>query len=232
MLKSKKYLLLLNNRYPRKNNSYFLKKLKGATTVAVDGGVRFFIKNKIYPDIIIGDFDSSPALSNKYLSHMEVISFPRIKDKTDSQLALEMALGRGATEIEILGGVSATEIDHTIGNIFLLELVNKFSRKNHRRISARILGPDYEITLLENGSARFQGRRGEFVSIIPISETVRVKYSGLDYPPPEGPLWFGESLPLRNQFTGGNCRIIARGKVIIAVIHRKTADRRQFLDKK
>ena len=47
MINGKKYILFLNNRYPAGDNNFYLKLLKGKTTVAVDGGITFFRKNKI-----------------------------------------------------------------------------------------------------------------------------------------------------------------------------------------
>ena len=92
--------------------------------VAVDGGVRFFLKYKTRPDILIGDFDSLPRLSKKFLSGVEVIKHPVMKDKTDSHLAIDMILNRGAKDILIGGAISTNEIDHVLGNVFLLQLIN------------------------------------------------------------------------------------------------------------
>ncbi len=121
-----KYIIFLHNKYPANDNKFYLKRLKSCTTVAADGGVRFFKKNNLKPDILIGDFDSAPKLSVEYLKEIEVIRYPSRKDKTDSQLALELAMERGAKDIEICGAVSDSEIDHSLANIFLLILVAEY----------------------------------------------------------------------------------------------------------
>jgi thiamine pyrophosphokinase len=221
MPKLNRYLLFLNYRYPYEDFLFHRRRMKGSVAVAVDGGVRFFLKNNILPDIIIGDFDSSPPLSKKYLSRMEVIAFPTAKDKTDSQLALEMALERGAGEIEIFGGVSSSEIDHTLGNLFLLELVNKFNRDYKDKVKARLVGPGYEAAMIENGRGDFEGNRGDFLSIIPLSANPVVEFTGLVYPSPKKPLRIGDSLSLRNQFSGRHAHIKVKGKAVVVVLRRK-----------
>lgn len=221
MLKPNRYFLFLNYKYPPKDFLFYRRKIKSGVTVAVDGGVRFFLKNKALPDIIIGDFDSAPPLSKKYLAQTEVIVFPTAKDKTDSQLALELALERGAREIEIFGGVSSSEIDHTLGNLFLLELVNKFNRDYKRKVKARLVGPGYEAAMIENGQGDFAGNKGDFLSIIPLSAGPIVDFTGLVYPPPKRPLRIGDSLSLRNQFSGRHAHIKVKGKVVVVVLHKK-----------
>ncbi len=222
MKKSDRYILFLNNRYPSRNNDFYLKIMKNKITVAVDGGIRFFIKNNLYPDVLIGDFDSAPRMSKKYLSNFKVIKHPAEKDKTDSQLALEIALVRGAKQIEICGALSATEIDHTLGNIFLLELVNKFEKKHGRKTNACLVGPTQKVFLLNNKTISLTGNKGDYISFIPITRRVKLDFKGLKYPPPSKPLVFGDSLTLRNQFQERKCLLsISGGKAIVVVISKR-----------
>ena len=153
MKSPRKYILFLSNRYTSKENLFYLGLLPGRVKVAVDGGVRFFLKNKVIPDILIGDFDSSPPLSEKYRSNVETIIHRREKDKTDAHLALELAMKRGAKEIIICGAISVDEIDHTLGNIFLLQQVNDFNRCHNKNINAEILEPGkVSLKLLERSA--------------------------------------------------------------------------------
>ena len=64
MKKLDKYILFLNNKYLSNDKDFYLDNLKSKTTVAVDGGIRFFLRNRIYPDLLIGDFDSTPPMSS------------------------------------------------------------------------------------------------------------------------------------------------------------------------
>jgi len=210
-----KYIIFLNNRYCRQDNDFYLGCLPNKVSIAADGGIRFFLTNKIAPDILIGDFDSAPRLSKSYLREIEVIQFPAIKDKTDSQLALELALTRGAREVEICGALSVSEIDHTLGNIFILEIAKRYQKKYNLEISARIVDPRKTIYLLENESVNLTGKPGHYVSIIPLVSKCRVKYDGLEYPAPAKTISAGDSLTLRNRFKGHRARISAAGKVLV-----------------
>ncbi len=218
MSKKKNFILFLHNRYSAKDNNFYLSLVKGKTTVAVDGGVRFFLKNKIVPDVIIGDFDSSPRIPRKLLRQSEILTYPSRKDKTDSHLAIELALERGARVIDICGAVTATEMDHTLSNIFLLDLVNKYARKSGKRIAVRIISPGFRIYLLDNNSISIEGRKGELVSILPLTDRLKVAFIGLEYPSPKRPISLGDSLTLRNRLKGRKGLIRVEGKAVVTHI--------------
>ena len=221
MPKMNRFILFLNSRYSTEELRFYRNRLKDAAAVAVDGGIRFFLKNKRYPDIMVGDFDSSPRLSQKYLSHFEVFSFPPRKDKTDSQLAVELALGRGATAIDICGALGHTEIDHTLENIFLLHLIKQASKKLKRKIESRIISPHSQIILLENEKTGISGKIADYLSVIPLTGGVTVRFTGLSYPAPKAPLKFGDSLSLRNQFARSCATVAVKGKALVVTVRKR-----------
>jgi len=221
MPKKKDYILFLNSHYSKRDNDFYLKQIGNRTRVAVDGGIRFFRKNKIIPDILIGDFDSTPRLSKKYLSQFEVLSHPSRKDKTDSQLALETILERGAEDILICGAIAKTEIDHTLSNVFILDLINRFKKRFKKSVTARLVGPGFEIYLLDNESIDVRGWRGDYISILPLRDGVWIDYAGLDYPVPKRALRFGDTLSLRNRFKKVSGRVTVRGKAIVVILSKE-----------
>lgn len=211
----KEFILFLHNKYPAKDNKFYLALTKNKTTIAVDGGVRFFLKNKIIPDVLIGDFDSSPRLSNKFLQKTETLAYPSRKDKTDSHLAIELALRRGARKIDICGAVSSTEIDHTLSNIFLLDLVNRYCDKSGSKVAARIISPGFRIHLLDSNSVSIEGCPGDLVSILPLNDKAKITFDGLEYPAPKRPVNIGDSLTLRNRLKGKRSLIRSRGRAVV-----------------
>lgn len=219
--RAKKYILFLNNRYSAAEVNFYRTRLKDKVKVAVDGGVRFFLRSQLRPDIIIGDFDSAPRLTNVYLSGIEVLRFSPRKDKTDSQIAVEMAMERGADEIEICGALGLTEIDHTLENIFLLHLIKRASRLYRRQIFGRIISPVSEVILLEDEKAEIAGRKGDYLSLLPLSDGVNVRFKGLVYPAPKSTLKFGDSLSLRNQFAASRAEIAVKGKALLVTVRKK-----------
>lgn len=69
-------------------------------------------------DMIVGDFDSS----ENPLRPTETIVLPHIKDDTDTAYAVKEAMRRGFTEF-VLVGVIGGRLDHTLGNVALLNMI-------------------------------------------------------------------------------------------------------------
>lgn len=92
--------------------------------IAVDGGLEAVEKLNLYPDIIIGDFDTiSPEILHRYEKDkdIEIIRLNPEKDDTDTQEAVCYAIEQGMKEIDILGG-TGSRLDHTIANLFMLKM--------------------------------------------------------------------------------------------------------------
>ena len=93
----------------------------GEHIVAADGGAAFLINRGMYPDVLVGDFDSLPArlLEQAARVGVEIVRFPKRKDRTDAELAVDEAVRRGAGEL-ILVGALGRSLDHTFGNVTVL----------------------------------------------------------------------------------------------------------------
>lgn len=74
--------------------------------IAADRGGSYLLDVGAFPQVLIGDNDSIPqeALTRLRSAGVEIISYPPGKDETDMELAFNVALSRGAKEINILGG--------------------------------------------------------------------------------------------------------------------------------
>lgn len=87
--------------------------------IAADGGLVNCDRMGIVPDLIVGDFDSAPKeLLEKY-SSVEQLRYPTDKDKTDLELAIELALERGFKKLRLFGALE-NRTDHTLVNLHLL----------------------------------------------------------------------------------------------------------------
>ncbi len=80
--------------------------------IACDRGWQYAQQMGIRPDLIIGDFDSSPLPE----TDIPILKFPSHKDDTDTMLAAKEALKRGFKNIAICCAFGA-RLDHTIANI-------------------------------------------------------------------------------------------------------------------
>ena len=87
--------------------------------IAADSGYNNAKALGVKPSVLLGDFDSLDTSAVEDVS-AEILSVPAEKDFTDTQMAIDIALKRGATEIIIIGGLSG-RLDHTLSNLAILE---------------------------------------------------------------------------------------------------------------
>ena len=89
-----------------------------------DSGLRHMEMLEVEPSLIVGDFDSheNPNLP------VETIVLPRAKDDTDTVYAVKEALKRGFEEFLLIGVIGA-RLDHTIGNVSILLMLDSLGKK-------------------------------------------------------------------------------------------------------
>ncbi len=94
---------------------------EGDLCIAADSGYNNALLLGVKIHILLGDFDS---IGSEYLNNIpndvEKICVPAEKDFTDTQLAIKVALERGAKSIVIIGGLCG-RLDHTLSNAAILE---------------------------------------------------------------------------------------------------------------
>ena len=92
--------------------------------IGVDGGLFFCQEHQIMPTVAVGDFDTLPPdILKWYKTHtdLEIREYNPIKDAADTQIAVELAMESGSTDITVLGA-TGTRLDHVLGNIQMLYL--------------------------------------------------------------------------------------------------------------
>jgi len=89
-----------------------------------DSGLYHMESLGIKPHLITGDFDSHPE---PHLN-VETIVLPREKDDTDTVFAAKEALKRGFEEF-LLIGAAGERLDHTLGNLSLLQMFHSMGKK-------------------------------------------------------------------------------------------------------
>ena len=101
-----------------------LERSDGDLVIAADSGYLTAKKLGVKPDLLLGDLDSldQSQLDAGELDALEKKIVPPIKDDTDTQLAVDTAILRGADEIVIIGGLGG-RLDHTLSSVFLLETI-------------------------------------------------------------------------------------------------------------
>ena len=184
-------------------------------SVAADSGI---LNAKLLGDhigIAVGDFDSFPE--RDIPEDAEIIRLKPEKDMTDSQVAVEVALERGADSFVIIGGLSG-RLDHTLANLSILE---DLTARNHYAIMTDGVSRVHFI----NGGSALIGRSGfKYFSLIPATDVVKgVSVEGAKYPLKNARLsrknaGFGTSNEI-----DGNCALITVKKGALFVIESRDA---------
>lgn len=179
--------------------------------IGVDGGSRHLHTMGVLPHLAVGDMDSIPTdlLARYRDAGVELHLHPPKKDATDLELALELALEKGATRISILGATGG-RLDHTLGNLFLL------ARCLPGGIPACIMDQEQCIHLTDQ-ALTLEGAVGDTLSLLPATpEACGISLTGLEYPLQNATLTFGTSWGMSNVFVETRATVtIGSGRLFV-----------------
>lgn len=170
--------------------------------ICADGGLKHIEKLGVAPNVAIGDFDSS-----EYDENVKNYVYPKNKDFTDGELAVNYAVENGYSPI-LLVAMTGTRLDHTMTNIFQLA--------KNKNIS--LIDDHNEIYFIED-KLEFIGKKGKTLSIIPVYSDLRgITSTGLKYPLNNETLYFGEGRGNSNVVIDDLCTISVRsGKGVVII---------------
>lgn len=188
--------------------------------IAADGGARQAREHLLLPPhIVIGDMDSLDHETDEWLtaSHVERQQFPRAKDTTDLELALDLAQHHGASEIVILGALGH-RVDQFLGNVLLL------TRDSRITIMSGAAELKVLTALADPVTASIEGEIGETVSLIPLSEQVEgIRTDGLAFPLRSETLSLGSTRGISNEMLAVRARVeFSSGRLLI--LHQSKSD--------
>ena len=160
--------------------SEFIKKEQPELLITADKGLAFCEETGVLPTQIVGDFDTlGESLLPKYEAlGVPIRKFNPVKDYTDTEIAVRLAMELGANKITILGASEGNRLDHLFGNVLTMmipqqEGIDCFMADAHNRI--RILTKPLEI--------RKEEQYGKYISLIPMTTDVHgVTLTGFKYP--------------------------------------------------
>ena len=180
--------------------------------IAADGGARLCDALRTRPDVLIGDLDS---LTPQEVARWEdagvtVLRFPTDKDQTDLELALHLAVDRGAHRITVLGALGG-RWDQSVANLLLLA----HPRWRSRDVTL-VDGPQRIFLIHHRGVV--EGSPGDTVSLIAIAGDARgVTTTGLAFPLQDGMVPFGAALGVSNRLTSRRAEITVRQGLLLVV---------------
>ncbi len=176
--------------------------------ICADGGMLHAQNLGIECDVWLGDGDSliSPEICAK-----EKISFPVKKDKTDTDLAVELALERGYTDITILGGIGG-RLDQEFSHFCLLKKIAD------RGAVGRLVDECNTVTI-KNQSFKVYPDGRQYISFFPYGGNVEnFSVKGLKYEAEGMTLECGKAQASSNSFVGDNYGEVTFDKGSVLVI--------------
>jgi len=187
--------------------------------IAADSGATTALRYGCAPSFIIGDLDSLDIdqlqqvvfeAGNKG-SPYQIIQSPIEKNETDTELAVQFAIGRGATSITLLGALGGVRFDHTIANILLLA--------GFETVPIRIVdGPSIGWVLRGPGSTTISGQKGDLLSLLPLSgDAIGIRTVGLYYPLDGETLYFSRPRGVSNRLTSESAEVSLESGILLVV---------------
>ncbi len=148
--------------------------------IGIDKGLEFCYRNQIYPQYILGDFDSIDKKVLDFYENQQEIPIQRYKpekDDTDARIGLELALKLGSKRIFLLGATGG-RLDHYMGNLQSLQIPLKYGAK------AWIIDSQNVITVWDSSFfIKKQESFGKYISFLAMSEKVEgITLKGFKYP--------------------------------------------------
>lgn len=183
--------------------------------IAADKGMEYFYRTHRKPQVIVGDFDSVNTEALTWFKRQPDVTIHQLnpmKDDTDTESALRLAIDMGAEKITLLGG-TGTRLDHVLGNV---ELLGIGMEKN---VPITILDRHNRIRMLNRGIViKKKEQYGKYVSLLPYSVEVNHLYlKGFKYPLTDFCLKGFCSLGVSNEICEEEARIEFDGGILLLI---------------
>jgi thiamine pyrophosphokinase len=167
--------------------------------VGVDGGTWLIHRLGRRPDLVVGDFDSLPQPKNGR------VLFKESQELTDTELAVDYCRKHGYKEI-VLVGVLGRRLDHLLANLFLAS-----------RFQLTIYEGNQVLHFVSGSTGlNLEGKPGDLVSLIPLSDCAGVTTMGLKWPLQGESLKVGTGRGISNVMLGKKATIrLKKGRLLV-----------------
>jgi len=181
-VKEKSCIIFLNGDTPHKKvvKNYIS---KDTIIIGADGGANHLINYNIIPNIIIGDMDSikQSNLKKFHNAGAEIVKISE-QETTDFEKCLMYCLKNKILNISVFGGASP-RADHTLNNYSVM-------KRYYKKLNIKLIDDIFEISFI-NKLIKFNYRKDELISLLPLPKANRVTTTGLEFPLKEETLEFG-----------------------------------------
>jgi len=185
--------------------------------ICADGGTRHASSLDLKPALVIGDMDSADgsALQTLQADGVLIERYPRDKNETDLELAIQRAIELGPREVVIVAALGG-RMDQTLANIALLSDI-RLSTLDVR------LDDGVEQIFFCRDQAEIKGRSGDIVSLIPWGESVHgVQTQDLKWQLSNETLYPEKTRGISNEMTADMANIKISSGLLLIVHNRKS----------
>jgi len=183
--------------------------------ICADGGTRHALALGLTPHLVIGDMDSASKDEMQELkkANAPIELYPREKNETDMELALQRALEMNPSSMIIIGALGG-RLDQTLGNLALL------SDSRLTALDSRLDDGEEEVFFCR-GRSEVRGGSGDLVSLIPWNSAVAgIRTQNLKWPLRGETLYPEKTRGISNEMNGDVAGIQIESGLLL-VIHRR-----------
>ncbi len=173
--------------------------------IAADSGYDTALAVGVTPHLVVGDMDS---VRHSLPTETEIMRVRPEKDDTDTMLAIDTALERGADSITVIGGAGG-RADHWLSNIFMLEYLSDAG------VAAELWDGINRITVVHDGSVVIPAGCCYF-GILALDDST-VTASGCRYPLNKAPLRRNHPYAVSNEVVGESALVTVSGCAVVTV---------------
>ncbi|MDZ5699265.1 thiamine diphosphokinase [Chelativorans sp. M5D2P16] len=178
--------------------------------IAADSGIRHARALGLVPELWTGDFDSVSDQMNAAHAEVPREVYPRDKDRTDGEIAIEAALGLGATALVLVGAFGGERPDHAH-----LHLTQAMKLAEAGVPTLLTSGAQEGQALLNGPRHRFDYAEGTLFSILAFTALSGLTVEGAKWPLDAVEVPFGSSLTLSNEVRGRLSITLAQGRALL-----------------
>lgn len=201
----------------------YMKTLSFDKVFAVDKGLEYVDELGVTPDYLIGDFDTvNPNILSKYEKLAEtrkenyvIMKHPPMKDATDTELAVDVAISLHPCMITVLAA-TGSRMDHVLSNIGLLQ------KAADKGIKMYIIDSCNKIQLLSSDTLNSlqllkNEQHGAYLSVLPLTDLVKgLTMKGVLYPVEDEEVRKGRSKTVSNEIIDDMAEIsIKAGQLLV-----------------
>lgn len=178
--------------------------------ICADRGWQNAMAHGIRPDMIVGDFDSSPQPQGVDAS---VTVLPVVKDDTDTFHIARHVVEKGYTDVLLAGVIGGKRIEHTIAN---LQTLVYFAQN---RINATAIDRYSQIMVIQDGEINLPDMPGKFFSLFSMGDRAEgVFIKGAKYPLDNYTITNFYPIGVSNEFIGQPVTIsVANGSLLLII---------------